>query len=389
MAHRFQQDRFQQPMKLTHPGATDCDMHVNVPDVRTLMPYMSDYWQDQFASRYIDRSSFAHMSYPPGSPLSGRKDWTPASGPLKGIPGGGLEDVQANLLDHFSLGSAVCNVIHGSNSLFNEDMGAEFCKAINMWMAREWLDREPRLRASIVVHAQNPALAVEEIERCAGDRRFVAVLLPLMGDSPLGRRIYWPIYEAAQRYGLSIAVHAGSTYRNPTTAAGFTSYQIEDYIHMSAGFENLIISFMAEGVFQKFPDLKLVCMESGFSFIPTLMWRANKTWRGVRAEVPWIDEPPAEIIRRQVRFTLQPVDAPRDPVVLNRVLEQMDCEDLLLFSSDYPHWQFDGDDILPDGLPEALIPKILFDNPRDAFPRLRDTLGPAAEPAGVSTRVSR
>ncbi|MDP4595076.1 MAG: amidohydrolase, partial [Beijerinckiaceae bacterium] len=88
-------------MKLTHPGATDCDMHINVPDVRTLMPYMSDYWQDQFASRYIDRSSFAHMSYPPGSPLVIRKDSTPASGPLKGLPGGGLEDVQANLLKHF------------------------------------------------------------------------------------------------------------------------------------------------------------------------------------------------------------------------------------------------------------------------------------------------
>ena len=357
-------------MKLPGPGAIDCDMHINVPNVRTLTPYMSDYWQDQIATRYIDRSSFAHMNYPPRSPFSGREDWRPQNGPLKGLAGGGLADVRANLLDPFGLSLAVCNVIHGSNSLFNEDMGAEFAKAINEWVAREWLDTEPRLRATIAVHAQYPQLAVEEIERRAGDQRFVAVLLPLMGDAPLGRRIYWPIYEAAQRHGLSLAVHAGSTYRWPLTGAGFGSYQIEDYVHMGASFENLIVSFLAEGVFEKFPEMKLICMESGFSFIPSLFWRANKTWRGVRTEVPWIDEAPAEIIRRQVRFTLQPVDAPRDPKILNRIFEQIDCDDILLFSTDYPHWQFDGDDVLPDGLAPELARKIMVDNPLNAFPRL-------------------
>ncbi len=357
-------------MKLPGPGAIDCDMHINVPGVRTLMPYMSDYWQDQIATRYIDRSSFAHMNYPPRSPLSARQDWRPVEGPLKGLPGGGLADVQANLLDAFGLRCAIANVVHGSNSLFNEDMGAEFAKAINEWVAREWLDREPRLRATISVHAQHPQLAVEEIERRASDKRFVAVQLPLMGDAPLGRRIYWPIYEAAQKHGLSIAVHAGSTYRHPLSGAGFGSYQIEDYVNMSGGFENLIVSLLAEGVFQKFPDLKLVCMESGFTFIPTLLWRINKTWRGVRAEVPWLDEAPAETIRRRVRFTLQPVDAPRDENILQKILEQIDCDDLLLFSSDYPHWQFDGADVLPDGLPESLVHKILTENPLNAFPRL-------------------
>lgn len=357
-------------MKLNISGAIDCDMHVNVPNVRTLMPYMSDYWQDQIATRYIDRSSFAHMNYPPRSPFSGREDWRGTDGPLRGLPGGGLEDVRANLLDPFRLGVAILNVIHGSNSLFNEDMGAEFAKAINAWVAREWLDKEPRLRATITVHAQNPQLAVDEIERCAADTRFVAVQLPLMGDAPLGRRIYWPIYEACERHGLSLAVHAGSTYRWPLSGAGFGSYQIEDYAHMGASFENLIVSFLAEGVFDRFPDMKTVCMESGFTFLPSLFWRANKTWRGVRTEVPWIDEPPAEIIRRQVRFTLQPVDAPRDPVILKRILAQIDCEDILLFSTDYPHWQFDGEDVLPDGLSPDHIHKIAIDNPLDAFPRL-------------------
>ena len=74
----------------------------------------------------------------------------------------------------------------------------------------------------------------------------------------------------------------------------------------------------------------------------------------MRAEVPWIDRSPAEIMRDHVRLTLQPVDAP--PAIaqtLARTLEHIGSDRMLLFSTDYPHWQFDGDDVLPDGLPET------------------------------------
>jgi predicted TIM-barrel fold metal-dependent hydrolase len=351
-------------MKLPLDGAIDCDAHMSVPNVAALLPFMSDYWRDQIVNRYIDRSGFNLMSYPPRSPLTVREDWRSAPDT------DGLEVLRRNLLDPFRLSTAICHTLHGSIALFNEDMGAEFCKAVNSWVARERLDREPRLRASILVHAQNPALAVEEIERCAEDPRFVAVLLPVMGDNPLGRRIYWPIYEACERYGLSLAVHAGSTYRHAPTAAGWTSFQSEDYVLQSSAFENLIVSFLAEGVFQKFQDLKLICMESGFTWLPTLIWRSSKTWRGVRTEVPWLDRVPSEIIRERIRLTLQPVDAPRDPKILNRILEQIACDDMLLFSTDYPHSQFDGEDALPDGLSDDLIRKITIDNPLAAFPRL-------------------
>ena len=226
----------------------------------------------------------------------------------------------------------------------------------------------------------NAELAVKEIERLAPDRRFVQVLVLAMGEAPLGRRIYWPIYEAAERHGLTIGMHAGSTYRHAPTSGGWPSYQLEDYVVQSGNFENQLISFLAEGVFQKFPKLKLVCIESGFTWLPTLLWRINKTWRGVRAEVPWIDRPPADIIRDHVRFTLQPIDAPADPKFLVRTIEHMSGGDLggdrlLLFSSDYPHWHYEGNNVLPDGVPDAIIRKMLVDNPLDTYPRLRD-IGP-------------
>jgi uncharacterized protein len=44
-----------------------------------------------------------------------------------------------------------------------------------------------------------------------------------------------------------------------------------------------------------------------------------------------------KIVRGNIRFSIQPVDAPRDQAMLNRVFEHMQSDELLLFSADYPH----------------------------------------------------
>jgi uncharacterized protein len=362
-------------MKVPFAGAIDCDLHPAMPSVPALLPYLDDYWRDQIVNRHIDKYSFALTSYPPNSPLSARPDWRQASG----APAGDLDAIRRHALDPFGTRLAICNTLHGGLALFNEDMAAALCTAVNDWVARELLDQEPRLRASILVPAHNPALAVSEIERLAGDRRFVQVLLLAMGEMLLGRRLYWPIYAAAEKHAFAIGIHAGSTYHHAPTPSGWPAHRVADYVAQSTAFESQVLSFLTEGVFQKFPALKLVLIESGITWLPTLLWRTNKTWRGVRPEVPWIDRPPAEIVRDHVRLTLQPVDAPRsDPAVLARVLEHIGSDDVLLFSTDYPHWHFDGDDVLPDGLADDLVRKLLVDNPLETYPRLRDgTVAPS------------
>jgi hypothetical protein len=359
-------------MKIPFPGAIDCDLHPAVPATAALLPYLDEFWRDQLVNRHIDKYSFTLTSYPPNSPLSCRPDWRPVSG----LPGSDLDLIRRQALDAFGVRLAICNVLHGAIALFNEDMAAALCAAVNDWTAAELLDREPRLRASILVPPHNPALAVAEIERRAADRRFVQVLFLAMGDMPLGRRMYWPIWAAAEQHGLAVGIHAGSTYRHAPTGAGWPAHRVEDYVAQSAGFESQLLSFIAEGVFQKFPRLKLVLCESGVSWLPTLLWRTSKTWRGVRPEVPWLDRSPAEIVRAHVRLTLQPFDAPRgDPQAVARTLAHVGSESMLLFATDYPHWQFDGDDALPDGLPADSLRKVLIGNALDTYPRLREAAG--------------
>ena len=74
-----------------------------------------------------------------------------------------------------------------------------------------------------------------------------------------------------------------------------------------------------------------------------------------------------------IRFSLQPVDAPPDPATLNRLFDHMQSDELLLFSTDYPHWQFEGDAVLPEGISDDLVRKIMIDNPRATYPRLRQS----------------
>ena len=349
-------------------GAIDCDIHPAVPSLKALLPYMEDHWRDMLLQRGMHE--LESIAYPSNAPLTARPDWRPPNGK----PGADLDLLRSQALDCFGISLAICNCLYGVQLLFSEDMAAGFARAVNDWMACEWLDREPRLRASIVVPVQNPELAVAEIERCAGDARFVQILLLVQGELPLGRRYYWPIYAAAERHGLPIGIHAGSGYRHPVTPVGWTSYYTEDYAAEATAFQSQLTSLICEGVFTKFPKLRVVLLESGFTWLPAYLWRLTKYWRGLRMEIPWVDRSPTEIVRDNVRLTLQPVDAPPQAGQFERLMEHMASDRILLFSTDYPHWQFDGDAVLPEGLPPGLARKIMVDNPRETYPRLTETM---------------
>jgi predicted TIM-barrel fold metal-dependent hydrolase len=87
-------------------------------------------------------------------------------------------------------------------------------------------------------------------------------------------------------------------------------------------------------------------------------------------EVPWLDRSPLEVVRSNVRLTIQPCDAPPSTEMFERLMEHMESDELLLFSTDYPHWQFDGDDVLPAGLSPAMVRRVMVDNPRATYVRL-------------------
>jgi uncharacterized protein len=333
-----------------------------------LLPYLDEFWREMVQIRTVENLDLS--SYPPATPLAGRPDWRPE----RGKPGSDFELLKTQALDSFGARFAICNVLYGGPYLPNDDFAAALARGINDWIVKEWLDRDPRLRASIVIAPENVELAVDEINRCAADRRFVQVMVLSAGERPLGKRSYWPIYRAAERHGLPVGIHAGSSYRHPPTSIGWGSYYLEDYVAHAQSFQHQLLSLVAEGVFVEFPRLKIVLIESGFTWLPAFLWRFDKTWRGIRSETPWVNRPPTEIVRDHVRLTLQPVDEPPDAPRFERLIEHIGSEDMLLYSSDYPHWQFEGNDVLPAGLSDAHRRKIMVDNPLDTYTRLIEAI---------------
>src|SRR5215469_1038888 len=332
----------------TDLDAIDCDVHPAVPGMTALLPYLDDHWRRSVEERGID--SLDSISYPPNAPLTARPDFRDAAGRA----GADVAALGRQVLDRWSAGVAILNCLYGVQLVFNEDMAAAFARAINSWIATEWLDRDPRLRASMVVPLQNVEYAVDEIERRAADKRFVQILVLAMGEVPLGRRSHWPIFAAAERHGLPIGIHAGSAYRHPVTSLGWPTYYIEDYAAQAQGFQSQVTSLICEGALTRHPGLKVVLIESGVTWVPAFLWRMSKFWRGLRTEIPWVDRSPLEIFRDHFRLTVQPFDAPDSPDIVRRLIDHLGADELLLFSSDYPHWQFDGDDLLPAGIPTDL-----------------------------------
>jgi uncharacterized protein len=348
------------------PAPIDCDVHPVVPGMAALLPYLDDHWREAVVRRGIE--GLTTISYPTRNPLSFRQDWHDDSGRTAMD----AATLGRQALDPFGTRLAICNCLYGVQAQFSEDLGVAMSRALNDWIAREWLDRDPRLRASIVVPMQNAELAVDEINRCAADRRFVQVMLLVGSEVTLGRRQNWPIYAAAERHGLPVGIHAGSMYRHPMTPVGWPTTFTEEYVNQATAFQSQLTSLIAEGVFAKFPSLTVVLMESGVSWLPAWMWRLTKFWKGLRSEIPWVADPPSSIVRERVRLTLQPFDAPPDAASVTRLMEHIGSDEMLLFSTDYPHWQFDGADALPEGLDVGLARKIMAENPLRTYVRLND-----------------
>jgi hypothetical protein len=156
------------------------------------------------------------------------------------------------------------------------------------------------------------------------------------------------------------------------TSLGWPTWYIEDYASQAQGFQSQVASLICEGVFAKHPGLKVVLIESGVTWLPGFLWRFGKFWHGLRSEVPWVDRPPFEIVRDHFRLTVQPFDAPDSPEAVERAIEHLRSDDILLYASDFPHWQFDGDAVMPDGFSPALQRKIAIDNPLATYPRLNE-----------------
>jgi hypothetical protein len=342
----------------------DCDVHNYPSTIDELTPYLTERW-----GAYIKQSGFKAPpgpTYPKGFESAARRDAWPPNGKR---PGGCPEFAREQLLDTWDIEWAILNPLYGLEGVHNLDLSNALMRSVNEWHREIWLDSDPRWRGSIAVNVRDPRASADEIRRAAKDPRFVQVILLVRSHAPYGRREFRPIFEAACDVGLPVGIHfGGSANGNPITACGWPSFYLEDHTSMSQAFEAQVISMVCEGLFVEFPGLRVALIEGGFAWIPPLMWRLDKNYRGLRSEVPWLTRRPSEYIRTHFRSTTQPMEEPDNPKHLMQILEMIGREDFLMFATDYPHWDFDAPDrAIPPVVPERLRRRIMVDSAMEFY----------------------
>jgi uncharacterized protein len=320
----------------------DCDVHHAMRSPADLKPYLSARWCEHLDTYGLRMPiPFTGSSpYPKAAPALSRVDSWPPDGP----PGSDLAFLQEQLLDRWNVGYGMLHLLSPTGmDLRNQSFGAAVCRAVNEWQVAEWTSKDARLRAAIAVPGEDAAAAVAEIEHWAGHPGFAQVAMITHTIEPLGRRRYSPIFEAACAHGYPIGLHTSGFNGHAVTPAGWPSFYVEEQHEVAISQQAMMVSLVTEGVFARLPKLRVVVVEAGFAWVPSMAWRLDATWAKMRDEVPHVTRPPSEYIRENLWFTTQPVDEPERPEDIRAILDWIGW-DRILFATDYPHWDMDNPD---------------------------------------------
>jgi predicted TIM-barrel fold metal-dependent hydrolase len=210
----------------------------------------------------------------------------------------------------------------------------------------------------------------------------VGVLLGANGTGLLsGHSHYYPIYEAAVELGLPIVIEAGgesNIYTLTHHSAGGPPVSYAEYrILADQSLTGHLGSLIAQGVFERFPDLKVMAMGAGADWLGSVMARFDFKFDSHGREVPWAPKRPSEYFRKSIRLTTHPLDAGAAGDTLLPLLRTVDgIEDMLIYASGYPNWDTEWPAGARQALPEEWHAKVFRQNALDFF----------AWPANVLTR---
>ncbi len=361
----------------------DVDVHHTYADKTDLLPYMSrvDGERFSFYGMGVMGNSFASN----GGWRGRRADTVDIEEPQPDSLSSSAvdaDDTRIRLLDASGIDLALLTggPASSASAMMDVDYANAICRAFNDYSLEHWVAKDDRFRLALHINSQDPAGAAAEIDRLGSHPAVCAISLGCGAPRPFGHRFYHPIYEACERHGLAVAMHFGSEGGgiNPAPSpAGFPSYYIESRQLRPSFYAVHVASFIFEGVFIKFPTLKVAMIEGGFAWVPPMMWKMDLDWKGLRHQTPWVEKLPSEYLKDHIRFSTQPMEEPADPDALELLVKWMDGGRTLMFATDYPHWDWDDPEQAFVGFPDDIRRRIFAENAIETFnftmPAARET----------------
>jgi uncharacterized protein len=343
----------------------DCDVHPTMQSIEQFRPFLASRWHHLL--RYLPVAPIKVDAINDGVRVDARPD--------DGRPAGSVPElVEQQLLNEAGVDIAIF-IYHTLGFLPDPRADAAWTSAINAWLSATWLgdhNAHGRYRGSLRVPAHNPEAAVAEIHKWADDDRFVQILLVHGYQPAFGHPMYEPIWRAAAECNLPVAIHASVGQMGATQfhhPCGHPAYMFEWHTSSyPATYAAHLSSLVCNGTLARIPDLRFVMVEGGISWSLALEYHLDKNWRMLRSEVPDVTELPSTYLRNQVLFTTQPVEesyTSRNDIV--RAWKELGADKRVMFSTDYPHWDYDDPKTALPPLPKELRARVMSETARELY----------------------
>jgi uncharacterized protein len=243
---------------------------------------------------------------------------------------------RVELLDKENLAKAVLYPTLGilwEAEVEDVELSQAYCRAYNRWIADFCRPYRDRLIPIAHLSLGNPKAAAEEFRRAVKDGCRGAFVAPFtITHKPHGHPDHDPVFAAAEELDVPLALHPTFEPRG-LNRARFHGMERMPLIGVMASqiLQQPLSTFFQFGVFDKFPKLRLVILESGSSWLGFWMDRMDEgyaTWMG--RTIP-LKRKPSEYVRSQVWISGDP-----DEQATAYVVEYVG-RDRFFWASDFPH----------------------------------------------------
>lgn len=347
----------------------DCDVHQGTSKIEELFPYMPRVYRRQAEEQGIRLPGSGYFNVAHDVHRTDLVDGSDRPRQDRQL-GTSYDLLRREHLDLWKVdyGLLTGSTAYGATIVPDPDFAAAVVQAFNDWTLEQWASKDPRLLVAIGVCVSDPALAVREIERIGSHPQVRAVMLPTGSTRPYGNRFFHPIWEACERHHLAVGIHPGNEgagMAGPPTGVGYPTYYIETRMARPQMAMAHAVSFIAEGVFEKYPGLKVLFVECDQFWAVGLMWHMDADWKSLRDQTPWLRRLPSEYFRGHIRVGSQPFMEPENHMQLGAMMEALHAEETLVFSSDWPHWDWDDPATTFEGLSEKLHRRVFAETACD------------------------
>ena len=299
-------------------------------------------------------------------------EYSPDAGTPDGrYPGSDPDVVGAELFERRGIDVAVLHPMSRGN-LPDRHLNTAVLAAHNEMLAERWLDSAtygPRFRGTIRVNVEDVDAAVGQIERWSAHPRMVQIGIPLQSRDLYGHPRYAPLWRAAVAAGLPVVVHieTGTGVDHAPTPSGHPRTYPQYLGFMALNYLYHLMNMIAEGVFESYPDLRVVWADGAADLLTPFSWRMDTFGRPHLEQTPWAPGMPSSYLPGHVFFVHGSLDGPGDPDVAAEWFAMTGKEDMVMYGSSYPHWHMGEVDSLPAGLTARQREKLLWRNAAELY----------------------